>query len=302
MSGPLLGQALALFSAVCFAATSVFVARTTVRSGDRGVTFSVVVTIVFSTALWLATEGPDLTPLAREGALAAVGWFALAGLCAMVFGRSLLYASIRTLGVTRASATKRLNPFFSVAVAALVLAEPVTALAGAGMAVIAAAFWMLVRASLRRAATGGPAPGLLDYATGAGAAFAYALAYVTRKLGLEILPSPALGTLISAVAGLAVFAAMTPFDARQRANFAGMVGNLDRWTFLAAILMSLGQISLFAALLHEDVTVIVMIASLEVFIAAFLSVAVFRTEERPDAATLVAATLATAGVVMVALG
>ncbi len=302
MSGPLLGQVLALASAFCFATTSVFVSRTTVRTGDRGVTFSVIVTIVLSALLWLAMEGPDLSALAGDGAAVAVAWFALAGLFAMVFGRSLLYLSIRTLGVTRASATKRLNPFFSVAIAAVVLAEPVTPVSGAGMLAIALGFWLLVRASLARARAGGPAPRLVDYAAGVGSALAYAGAYVTRKLGLEILPSPALGTLISAVAGLAVFAAMVPFDARQRANFTGMTQNLDRWTFVAAILMSLGQISLFAALLYEDVTVIVMIASLEVFIASFLSVVVFRTEARPDLSTYAAATLATAGVVLVAIG
>lgn len=302
MSGPLLGQLLALASAACFATTSVFISRSPMRTGDRGVTFSVLVTIVFSTALWLVTEGGDLSALERDGAMMAVAWFAVAGLCAMVFGRSLLYLSIRTLGVTRASATKRLNPFFSVALAALVLAEPVTAVSGAGMAVIALGFWMLVRAGRDKPDAGADRPRAMDYASGIGSALAYAGAYVTRKLGLEIMPSPALGTLISAVAGLAVFVAMTPFDARQRASFTGMFRTLDRWLVLAAILMSIGQISLFAALLYEDVTVIVMIASLEVFIASFLAVAVFRTESRPNRATYAAATLATAGVVLVALG
>lgn len=302
MAGPLFGQLLALFSAFCFALTTACVSRTTIRTGDRGVTFSTLVTILFSLLLWLWLEGGDLSALQAEGAWRPVLWFAIAGLCAMVFGRSFLYLSVRTLGVTRSSATKRLNPFFSVALAALVLAEPISGITGLGLVVIAVAFAILIHAALRHAPDDDRRFTLLDFAPGIIAALAYAGAYVTRKLGLAEMPSPALGILISAVAGLAVFVAMTPFSPRQRTNFTAMFRNMDRWTLAAAILMSLGQIALFTALLYEDVTVIVMIASLEVFIASFLSVAIFRTESRPDLMTYVSAVLATFGVVLIAVG
>lgn len=304
MTASVLGQFLALGSAVCFAFVGALLSRTRLKQGDRGVTFSVLVTILFSTLLWLWTEGPDLSSLTHDGALVGVAWFALAGLCAMVFGRSLLYVSIQNLGVTRASATKRLNPFFSVAIAAVVLAEPISLLAGFGMGLIALAFWLLIRSSLRnpRPRPDGTAPSIRDYLPGIIAAFAYAAAYTTRKLGLEHLPSPALGTLVSAVSGLAVFAAMSLVNQQQRANMLGMFRHLDTWTFCAAVAMSIGQILMFWALMYEDVSVVAMIASLEVFIASFLAVAVFKSEAKPDAGTLVAALLATIGVVVVAVG
>ena len=303
MTGAALGQAMALGSAICFALVGALLSRTRLTRGDRGVTFSVIVTIAFSAILWLVLEGPDLSPLRADGAWIGMLWFALAGLCAMVFGRSLLYVSIRSLGVTRASATKRLNPFFSVALAAAVLAEPIGLIASGGMALIALAFWLLVRSSLRnpRPRPDGSDPALLDYLPGIIAAFAYAAAYITRKLGLEHLPSPALGTLISALTGLAVFAALSVVNLRQRENMLGMFTYLDKWTAGAAVAMSIGQILMFAALLFEDVSVIAMISSLEVFIASFLAVVVFKSESRPDTGTVVAAILATAGVIIVAL-
>lgn len=302
MTGAAVGQLMALGSAFCFALVGALLSRTKLTQGDRGVTFSVIVTIVFSTLLWLGLEGPDLSPLRAPGAWIGLLWFALAGLCAMVFGRSLLYVSIRSLGVTRASATKRLNPFFSVVLAALVLSEPIGWVAGGGMALIAFAFWLLVRSSLRnpRPRPDGSDPALMDYLPGIVAAFAYAAAYVTRKLGLEHLPSPALGTLVSALAGLTVFACISVVNLRQRANMLGMFRHLDRWTTGAAVAMSVGQILMFAALLYEDVAVIAMISSLEVFIASYLAVVIFKSEARPDSGTLIAAVLATVGVVVVA--
>ncbi|MFN4128420.1 MAG: EamA family transporter [Paracoccaceae bacterium] len=303
MSGAVLGQTMALASAICFALVGALLSRTTLTKGDRGVTFSVIVTIVFSTILWLFLEGPDLSPMQANGAWIGMAWFALAGLCAMVFGRSLLYVSIRRLGVTRASATKRLNPFFSVALAALVLAEPIGLVAAGGMALIALAFWLLVRTSLRnpRPRPDGSEPTLLDYVPGIIAALAYAAAYITRKLGLDHLPSPALGTLISALAGLAVFAALSVVNLRQRQNMLGMFRQLDGWTAGAAVAMSVGQILMFAALLYEDVSVVAIISSLEVFLASFLAVVIFKSEARPDKGTIVAAALAMVGVIVVAL-
>jgi len=303
MTEAALGQLLALASAVFFAGASVCIAETRDSRGDKGVMFSVVVTIALSAALWLVLEGPGQTDLSAPGARIGLAWFAFAGLCAMVFGRSLVFISTLRLGVTRASATKRLNPFFSAALAALVLGEVITALSGLGMAVIAFAFGLMVRQSLRRPypLPGGRSPTLADYGWGAAAALAYAGAYVARKLGLETLPAPALGTLVSALCGFLVFLALAVVSRRQRDHLFGMVRYLDRWSFGAALLMSMGQISLFAALLYESVTVIAMISSIDVFIASFLAVVVTRSEHRPDRVTVAAAILATVGVVLVAL-
>lgn len=100
--------------------------------------------------------------------------------------------------------------------------------------------------------------------------------------------------------GLAVFAAVSVVNTRQRANMLGMFLHLDRWTAGAAVAMSVGQILMFAALLYEDVSVIAMISSLEVFMASYLAVVILKSEALPDAGTVVAAALATLGVIVVA--
>ncbi|MEP3167633.1 MAG: DMT family transporter [Marinobacter sp.] len=304
MSDALTGQLLALLSAVAFACSNVFISKGASGGGDRGVMFSVLVTMVFSGLLWLTLEGGSLGTGNPDEWWAGIGWFVLAGILAMVFGRTFLLASIRKLGVTRASAVKRLNPFFSVLFAFALLGEPITGLDGLGIVGIALAFGLLIRRSFQRSAADIEAqaapPSLASYGWGVGSALSYALAYITRKYGLLLVAAPAFGTMVSAVSGFTFFVIAAIFVSQYRVNFRNMFRNLNVWLVLAAFTVSLGQILLFAALFYEKVSTVVMIASLEIFIASFLSVVVFRTEARPDLETYIAATIATAGVIAIA--
>lgn len=302
MSDALTGQLLALLSAVAFACGNVFISKGSSGGGDRGVLFSVLVTMIFSGLLWLVLEGGSFGTGNPEVWWAGIGWFALAGILAMVFGRTFLFASIRKLGVTRASAVKRLNPFFSVLLAFALLGEPITGLDGIGILSIALAFGLLIRRSLRRGVSDSQSrpPSLGSYGWGVGSALSYALAYITRKYGLLLIGAPAFGTMVSAVSGFIFFSIAAIFVAQYRDNLRNMFRNLNGSLVLAAISVSLGQILLFAALFYEKVSTVVMIASLEIFIASFLSVVVFRTEVRPDLETYIAAVIATAGVIAIA--
>jgi len=304
MSDPQLGQLLAILSTFGFATGSVFVSKGASGKGDRGVLFSVLVTMIFSCSVWLLMEKEVLA--INSGAVwwQGIAWFVLAGLLAMVFGRTLVFASIRQLGVTRSSAVKRLNPFFSVLLAYIFLAEPVTAWDGVGMFAIAAAFGLLLSKSSVAGQIGLPDLKLTpaSYISGVTAALAYAFANIARKQGLIDINAPAFGTMISAISGFVFFIIAAVFVKGHRDNLRNIFTNLNRWLFLAAIFVSVAQILLFAALYYEKVSTVVMINSLEIFLASFLSVVVFRTERRPDAGTYIAALLATGGVIAVAAG
>lgn len=301
IAGPLLGQLLAVFSAASFAFANNFISLTRRSGGDKGVLFSVLVTMAMSGLIWVFLESSVRIVPASDADRQAIVWFALSGVCAMVFGRSLVFESIRRLGVTRSTAVKRLNPFFSVMLAALLLNEQVSAADLAGMAAIAAAFGLMIRESfvLGRTPVRG-APPASYYLFGVFGALAYAFAYIARKLGLNLVDAPAFGTFVSAVTGFAMFGLIAIVSGRYRSFFRNLFNDLDRWILGSAIMVSLGQILLFAALAYERVATVVMIASLEIFISVFLSVMIFRTERVPGPAVIVAAMLATAGVLLVA--
>jgi len=305
MSVSLTGAGLALLSAACFAGSNVFVSKSAARtSDDRGVLLSIVFTFALSSLAWLIVEG------ARTGAetgniwLSGVGWYALSGLFSVVLGRKFLYASLRRLGVTRGSAVKRLNPFFSVLLAFLLLGETISALDGLGMALVACAFAILIQRSfsMRGDGSSGIEPRPVDYLWGVASALAYATSYIARKQGLDTVAAPAFGTMISALAGLLIFGAAAIVVPARRADIRTLFVGIDRWIVGAGMCISSGQILLFAALFYESISTVVMISSLETFISVFLSVVVFRTEVRPDFRIVSAAVLATLGVIAVAAG
>ncbi len=299
---PFLGEFLALLSALSFALFNVVIAGSRGSRGDKDVLFSVIVTVIFSFALFLILEAGRVDIGATPASRTAIGFFAFAGLAAMVVGRTLVFSSIRRLGATRASAVKRLNPFFSVLLAAVFLAEAVTRFDLAGLAAIAAAFAILVRQSFRGTASEKDNPPPTAYLIGAGAALAYALAYIGRKAGLNLLDAPAFGTFVSAASGLLGFALLAAVWPGYRPMFRGLLRHADARTIAAAVLVSVGQILMFAALAYETVSTVVMISSLEIFFSMFLSTLIFRTEARPGGWVLLSAALAIFGVVLVAAG
>ena len=302
----LLGETLALLSALSFALCNVAVSGTAGGRGDKGVLFSVVVTVGFSLALFLVLEAGRVGIAATPETAMGIGFFAFAGVAAMIFGRTLVFESLRRLGPTRGSAVKRLNPFFSILLAAVFLSEAVTRFDLAGLVAIALAFAILIRDNVSRGGAGGAkgpqAAGSLSYAIGAGAALAYAIAYVARKAGLDVLDAPAFGTFVSALSGFLGFMVLALLLPSYRPMVRGLFRNIDRRVMAVAILVSLGQILLFAALAHETVSTVVMISSLEIFFSIFLSTTVFRTEPRPPPTILLSASLAVLGVVLVAAG
>lgn len=304
----LFGEALALASAFSFALSNVFISRGAVRaSGDNGALLSVLVTVLVSAALWMAM-GASIPEGSGQATLGSgLAWFAMSGLLATVFGRIFLYKSIQHIGVTRASAIKRLNPFFSVLLAALVLGEVITPLMGAGMLLIAVSFGTLLRGTVRslwRARSGGAGEetALNDYLYGPASALCYATSYIARRFGLERIPDAVFGTFVSAVAALAYYLAASWFIRDYRRAFREALTAANRWQLLAAIFVSFGQIATFGAIQFTAVSKVVMITSMEIFISMFLAVVVFKAEKWPDRMTIMAAVLAMGGVVLVALG
>lgn len=299
--GAFTGEILALLSALSFALFNVTISRTSGSRGDKGVLFSVIVTILFSLVLFFLLEAGRIRHALSRESWTGLAYFAFAGVSAMAFGRTLVFASIRRLGASRASAVKRLNPFFSVILAALILSEPVTRSDLAGLAAIALAFLILVRDSLAGARRA-PETGLLAYSIGAAAAFAYAIAYIGRKAGLAELDAPALGTFVSAIAGFSAFALLAVVSKDYRPMFRGVFRSVDQPILLSALFVSVGQVLMFAALANAPVSTVVMISSLEVFFSIFLAWLVFRSERRPESAVIFSAGLAILGVALVASG
>lgn len=305
MSSALLGQTLALISAMCFAGSNVFISRGSKnnRNVESGVVFSIFVTLVLSGLIWLIFEGAQIPAVDSTGQQMGLLYFALAGFAAMVLGRSLIYRSIRTVGIIRSSTVRRLNPFFSIFLAFIVLGETINPTGLTGMGLVAAATLALVLRPVlfaRSEALDTTSPPPPAYIWGVFAAMAYSVSYIFRKFGLEEIGAPAFGTFVSAATGFGCYFALASFTQKYRDAVKGMFSKVNANLIAAGVFVSMGQILLFAALYYERIAVVAIISSLELFFAAVLAVAL-GAEKRPDKFMIVSGIVATIGVILIAL-
>ena len=294
------GELFALASAACFAAANVTIVRGAAPGdADNGAFASLLLTSAIAGAGWLAfglARGfPDVTPR-------ALAWFAGAGVLTAFIGRVFGYATVQHLGAMRASAMKRLNPFFAVALGVGVLGERLGAGAIVGMLLILTSFAVLVlRGGGRRDA--GPVAAFLNpgFVYGPVSALGYATGYLLRKMGLGETPDAFLGTLVGALVGASTFVLAGLFRPRYAAAVRATFSRPRPWLLAAGVLSSFGQIAYFFALTHAPISRVALIASIEVFITMFLSVLLLRASESLTVPVLAAAMLGVAGTAMVML-
>lgn len=295
----MLGEAYAFASASCFAAANVTIARGAVRGAeDNGAFLSLLITIAISGACW-AFAGTVRGFPALTGA--ALLWFVTAGVLTAFIGRVFLYASVQDLGAVRASALKRLNPFFAALLGIAVLGEAVSPGMAVGMLLILASFGILVQGEFRaRVLSSGPnaaggALANLGYVYGLASALGYAAGNLVRKLGLNETPDAFLGTMLGTLTGAFLFVAAGAFRPSYRKAVRATLRRPSPWLVLAGVLSSAGQILYLAALNASDMSRVAMVASMEVFVTLFLTAVFLRAREHITRGVIVAAALGVAG-------
>ncbi len=301
----MIGEAFAVAAALLYAFGSVAVTQDARENGGRGtaVVLSILLTAAFSGLLWLVIGHP--LPAPSEGLWAGIAYFCVAGLLATVMGRVFFFRAIELTGAVESSLFRRLIPIFAVLMAVLFLGERVTLAIAVAIVLVFAGVGLVLLAAPASPQAETDAAQRKDRMTGrllgVGSAASYGGAYVTRKFGMVWLPDPLAGTFIGAIVGLSVFCALAPFNAQFRAQLRAVLRRPTRWQALAAGAISLGQIAQFTALKFTSVTAVAIIASIEMFFAAWLAGFVLRSEPRPGLRFLLASLLAFIGVAILAL-
>ena len=267
-----MGEWFALGSALCFAVSNVAVVRGAKRgSDDNGAFLSLLLTAAISAIGWLWTSAVHGTaPISLHGVL----WLAAAGVFTAFIGRVFLYASIQHLGAIRASAVKRLNPFFAVLLGVAVLGEQLSGHRVWGALLIVASFGLLVQAQWRGAAPAGAGqnPGLnLGYFYGPLSALGYALGYLMRKAGLQDTPDPFFGAMVGTLVGAALFVFAGRWSEAYRRAVRATWRRPNPWLYAAGVMGSFGQILYFAALNVSPMSKVALVTSMDVFFTIGLS-------------------------------
>jgi drug/metabolite transporter (DMT)-like permease len=301
----LIGDVFALASALLFAMASIAIAKAAHnRSADNGVLLSIVMTGALSAAA-LLLQGKLPAADTKSSMVAAVGWFALSGILAIVWGRLTMFKSVALAGVVRATTIRRLTPFFSVLLAWVFLGETISEVGGLGMALMAASFALLYYDNRQKLSSHDLFPGAnlqRGYLYGLICTALYATSYVVRKQGLDGVHDPFFGALTGSLAALGYYVVGCLFSSKLRAEVGLLTLRPDPWQVAAATLLALGQISQFVAFNNSGVGRVTIINSMEIFLSSYLAIMVFKTEKQPSALVAGATVVATAGVIFVALG
>ena len=303
-----MGEMFAILSMSLFALTNIAVVRGyDGKSRSSGAFLSIAITCVISLLVWVITSLRNGWPTINQ---AGFTWFAISGFLTIFIGRVFVYASIQHLGAIKASAIKRLNPFFAVLLGVLLLGESVSGPMLVGMVLIVMSFAVLVRQAVffadesSRHATQQSALDRfinLGYLFGPVSAFAYALGYVARKQGMIALPDAAFGTMVGAVCGAILFIITSGFVRSYRDDLIKTFTVYNKWFLIAGLFNSFGQLSYFAALNYIGISKIALITSMEVFVTMILSTVVFLSKEKLTPDVIIAACLGFLGTVFVIL-
>lgn len=299
------GELFAFIAAISFGTSSVAIAKGARHaSSESGVLLAAIATALLSGFGW-ATYGTTVKDGGSALPWSAIAWFVASGLLATVLGRITMFKSVEFAGVIRASTTRRLMPFISLILGWLLLHETISPPAAAGMALVAASFLLLYkenRASLRLPSANQKELRQISHGLlmGVISATLYAVSFVARKYGLAVVPDPFLGAFTGSVAAIGFYGVAAVFSTKYRSYVVGALTVPNVWQVFAALLISIGQVSQFVALKFTDVSRVAFINSIEVYFAAVIAVAVFRTESMPGKLVIIATILATAGVLIIA--
>ncbi|HUP96863.1 MAG TPA: EamA family transporter [Usitatibacter sp.] len=290
----MIGDAFALMSATFFSVANITIVRGTAPGDDdNGAFVSLLLTTLIAGIGWIAWSSlHGVAPITPR----ALAWFGMAGVLTAFVGRVFGYACVQQLGAMRASATKRLNPFFAVALGVGVLGERLTAGGIAGMLLIVASFVLLVsRGSTRKSEPGEAPASRIGYVYGLVSALGYATGYLGRKMGLAETPDALMGTMVGTLFGALTFVLVGVFNSRYAAAVRGTFSTPRPWLLVAGAMSSFGQIAYFFALREAPISRVALITSMEVFITIFLSVIFLRRFESLTPVVFAAALLGVVG-------
>jgi drug/metabolite transporter (DMT)-like permease len=287
-----LAAAFALLSAVLFAGNAV-----TVRIALAGTTATTLVLVSLLTnflVLWgAAAFSGDLRAAVQPAALIFLG----AGVLAPALARAALYNSIGMVGVARATVAANTTPIFTAAGAALFLGERITLQLAVGTVVVVLGVFLTSPPTGAAIEERISRTGLL---LALSTAVLAAISFLLRKVGLQAIPQPALGsalTVTGALAGLLPLLWLRPRREPVRVE-RGAVAPMAA----AALLSSGGFLAYFLALGLGDVSRVTPLSNTTPLFAVLLLQAGFRHVEGVSRRTFAGVALGVLGILLVLRG
>ncbi|HXF83329.1 MAG TPA: DMT family transporter [bacterium] len=285
-----MGPALALLSAVLFAGAALLVRRG--MEGSNAATATLISIGTNLVAMWLlALTVGTVTRVTLAPALTLL----LAGMFAPSLARLTYYESINLIGVARAATISNTTPIFTALLAVPVLGETVSWRLAVGTVGVVVGVALTVRPD-RAAPLERPWAGTL---LALNTAVMASISFMLRKLGLRLLPDPAVASALTVTGSLIT---LLPYLwLRSRVEPLRAAGPALGYLVAGSIVTTAAFLAYFLALSLSDVVKVTPLSNTTPLFALVL-LALFRQGEAIRPATVAGAILTVLGVIFVVAG
>jgi drug/metabolite transporter (DMT)-like permease len=279
--------------------------------GENAVLATLAVNISVFTLLLL---GAMVTGSLREVRLDAALAFASIGVTGPFLGRTFLFAGIHRVGVVRASAIKNAAPIVTLLMAIVIVGERPAVIAWAGIALILAGVFVVVRESLIGAQApsvaamgrvGGPDAAerarSIGVALSLGAAVAFGASNALSKVGMVIVPDAIQAGFFAAIGALLSYLGWEVIQGRAGALLRTLVA-WRPWFWLAGVAGTTGQLTFYMALHFIAVGPATVISASEVVLTTALGGMLVQHLEQVTRRIALPAVLVFAGAALIAIG
>lgn len=285
-----MSSALALASAALFAANALCV-RLALR-GSTAATVTVTSVMINMATLWATAILSGAIERAVSGPALI---FLIAGAFAPALARLTLYESINLIGIARSSTISNTTPIFAAVLAVPVLGEHLSWRLAVGTVLVVIGLALTLRGRDPRSPRRSWAGALLALNT----AVMASISFLLRKIGLRLLPVPALGSALTMTGALVALLPYIVLRSRQEP----LRADRGSWGYLlaAGLLSTGGFMAYFFALDRGDIVRVTPLANTTPLFAIAL-LGGFRHVETVTSNTFVGVVLAVAGILFVVTG
>lgn len=300
-----MGIAFAILSGLSFACGNIVAKKALDQSTLR---YSIWITSLVNLLLFATIDiiyrltATNPAPITTTGTLI----FIAAGFLTTFLGRKTLYISFQSIGPSRGSAIKNSSPIFTLLVAFLFLHESMSTSALIGVIIVIIGILLQGLAMFRETA-GTPNSGsaLQGYFFAIASATLFGVGLAVRSPGMEEIPDPYFGALMSAVVTL-FFATGEEIYTNGPKAFPSFIKNCfkleNRWYYVAGVCTSMGVGSFFIAISLMQVSIVATIAAIEPLLTILLSVIILKKTEVITRFTVLSAVVVILGVAFIMLG
>ena len=289
----MIGIALALFSALAFGLSQIFVRKNIEKSNF--VYISLIVTIMGNIILWpLALYFTNLNIINYEGLL----FFVFAGLLAPGIARLFYFKGMETAGITANASIFATYPFYTSIVAVSFLGEVLTVENWIGLVCVIVGV-IFVGRNINNGDIQTKHSSKKGFIIPVLGSFAMAFSQIVRKEGLNIYNQPILGVAVGYTTALIVSLLMMVFSKDSRTT---SFSRQDLYLFWKpGVGIAVGWLLSFLALSQEMVSIVVPIMQTELLFILFFAYIFLRKFEKFSLKLVASAILIVAGVILISI-